>query len=128
MHPTRRTVKTALRAFGSFDSDPAGVHGGNFRGIACRRHYAMVQLMHSRRFDRPIVVTRHARLRMDERNISEAELLSVIDTGETRYKDVAHLWAFKHIAERNDNLVCAVLVLEDAVVVKTVMHHFSLEV
>jgi len=28
--------------------------------------------------------------------------------------------------ERCDNLVCAVLVLEDAVVVKTVMHHFAL--
>ncbi|MDD2989210.1 MAG: DUF4258 domain-containing protein [Zoogloea sp.] len=84
--------------------------------------------MHSHRFDRPIILTRHARLRMDERNISEAELLSVIDTGETRYKDAVHLWAFKHIAERADNLVCAVLVLEDAVVVKTVMHHFSLEV
>lgn len=83
--------------------------------------------MHSRRFDRPIILTRHARLRMDERNISEAELLSVIDTGETRYKDDSHLWAFKHIAERADNLVCAVLVLEDSVVVKTVMHHFSLE-
>ncbi|MBL0284581.1 MAG: DUF4258 domain-containing protein [Zoogloea sp.] len=83
--------------------------------------------MHSRRFDRPIILTRHARLRMDERNISEAELLAVIDTGETRYKDASHLWAFKHIAERADNLVCAVLVLEDSVVVKTVMHHFSLE-
>ena len=83
--------------------------------------------MYSRRFDRPIILTRHARLRMDERNISEAELLAVIDTGETRYKDVSHLWAFKHIAERADNLVCAVLVLEDSVVVKTVMHHFSLE-
>ena len=87
----------------------------------------MVQAMHSRRFDRPIILTRHARLRMDERNISEAEWLAVIDTGETRYKDASHLWAFKHIAERADNLVCAVLVLEDSVVVKTVMHHFSLE-
>ncbi len=83
--------------------------------------------MHSRRFDRPIILTRHARLRMDERNISEAELLAVIDTGETRYRDASHLWAFKHLAERADNLVCAVLVLEDSVVVKTVMHHFSLE-
>ena len=51
-----------------------------------------------------------------------------LKSGETRYKDAVHLWAFKHIAERADNLVCAVLVLEDAVVVKTVMHHFSLEV
>ena len=57
----------------------------------------MVQAMHSRRFDRPIILTRHARLRMDERNISEAELLAVIDTGETRYKDASHLWAFKHM-------------------------------
>ncbi len=29
--------------------------------------------------------------------------------------------------QRADNLVCAVLVLEDVVVVKTVMHHFTLE-
>ena len=106
---------------------PRGCIGG-FRGAASLHRYAMVQAMHSHRFDRPIILTRHARLRMDERNISEAELLSVIDTGETRYKDAVHLWAFKHIAERADNLVCAVLVLEDAVVVKTVMHHFSLEV
>jgi hypothetical protein len=27
--------------------------------------------------------------------------------------------------ERHDNLLCAVLVLEDRVVVKTVMHHFT---
>lgn len=87
----------------------------------------MVQAMHSRRFDRPVILTRHAALRMQERNISATDLLAVIDTGETRYKDETHLWAFKHIAERDDNFVCAVLVLEDAVVVKTVMHHFSLE-
>jgi len=64
---------------------------------------------------------------MDERNITEAELLAVIGTGETRYKDSSHLWAFKHLVGRTDNLVCAVLVLEDSVEVKTVMHHFSLE-
>lgn len=83
--------------------------------------------MHSCRFDRPVILTRHARLRMDERHISEAELLAVINTGETHYKDASHLWAFKHLAGRADNLVCAVLVLEDSIVVKTVMHHFSLE-
>ncbi len=32
--------------------------------------------------------------------------------------------AFKHIATRSDNLICAVLVLENAVVVKTVMNNF----
>ena len=63
---------------------------------------------------------------MSERNIADAMLLEVIDRGETRYRDSTHLWAFKDFPERNDNLLCAVLVLEDAVVVKTVMHHFSL--
>ena len=63
---------------------------------------------------------------MAERNISEALLLDVIDNGETRYSDAMHLWAFKEYPERHDNLLCAVVVLEDAVVVKTVLHHFTL--
>ena len=83
--------------------------------------------MFSTRFNRPLVFTRHALQRMEERGISPAELRAVVDTGSTRYKDATHLWAFQHIAGRDDNLVCAVLVLEDAVVVKTVMHHFTLE-
>jgi len=63
---------------------------------------------------------------MIERNVSDQMLLEVIDLGETRYRDETHLWAFKEFPERNDNLVCAVVVLENAVVVKTVMHHFSI--
>ncbi len=51
----------------------------------------------------------------------------LIHTGETRFKDPTHLWAYKNLPGRTDNLVCAVLVLEDAVVVKTVMHEFVLE-
>jgi hypothetical protein len=82
--------------------------------------------MFSVRFQRKVIATRHARLRMAERDISEAMLLEVIDLGETRYRDSAHLWAFREFPERNDNLLCAVLVLEDVVIVKTVMHHFSL--
>jgi hypothetical protein len=53
--------------------------------------------------------------------------MQVIDTGETRFKDPTHLWAYKKLPGRTDNLVCAVLVLENAVVVKTVMHEFVLE-
>ena len=81
--------------------------------------------MFSNRFQRPIVISSHAKIRMVEREISEAMLLEVIDSGDTRYKDTTHLWAFKEFPERHDNLLCAVLVLEDRVIVKTVMHHFS---
>ncbi len=81
--------------------------------------------MFSVRFQRRIVVTRHAQVRMTERLISSEMLVDVIDNGETRYRDATHLWAFKEFPERHDNLLCAVLVVEDAVIVKTVMHHFS---
>lgn len=81
--------------------------------------------MFSTRFQRSIIASSHAKIRMAERGISEAMLLEVIDTGETRYKDITHLWVFKEFPERHDNLLCAVLVLEDCVVVKTVMHHFT---
>jgi hypothetical protein len=81
--------------------------------------------MYSNRFQRPIVISSHAKIRMAEREISEAMLLEVIDSGDTRYKDTTHVWAFKEFPERHDILLCAVLVLEDRVVVKTVMHHFS---
>ncbi len=81
--------------------------------------------MFSVRFQRRVIVSAHARTRMTERAISDAMLLEVIDSGETRYKDISHLWAFKEFPERHDNLICAVLVLEDCVVVKTVMHHFE---
>lgn len=82
--------------------------------------------MFSRRFQRRLVLNRHARDRMTERGITEAVLMEVVDMGETRYRDSTHLWVYKDFPERHDNLLCAVLVLEDAVVVKTVLHHFSL--
>lgn len=84
-----------------------------------------VRNMFSHRFQLPIVISSHAQNRMIERDISAAMLLEVIDSGDTRYKDATHLWAFKEFPERHDNLLCAVLVLEDCVVVKTVMHHFT---
>lgn len=83
--------------------------------------------MFSARFQKPVVLTRHAQLRMAQRSISMQELLLVVDTGDTRSKDDTHLWAFKSLPDRTDNLICAVLVLEDAVIVKTVMHEFVLE-
>lgn len=81
--------------------------------------------MFSVRFQLPVVLSNHAKIRMVERDISAAMLLEVIDSGDARYKDATHLWAFKEFPERHDNLLCAVLVLEDCVVVKTVMHHFA---
>jgi Domain of unknown function (DUF4258) len=83
--------------------------------------------MFSTRFARPVVITAHAVKRMGERHVSDALLLSIIDSGHTKYSDANHLWAWAEVPGRDDNLVCAVLVLENVVVVKTVMHRWELQ-
>lgn len=81
--------------------------------------------MFSVRFNRPVVLTRHAVQRMTERRIDDVLLIRVIDEGEHRFADATHLWAWLAVPNRDDNLLCAALVLDDVVVVKTVMHHWE---
>ena len=81
--------------------------------------------MFSKRFSLPIVLTKHAQERMLERSVTIEQVVEIVDTGETKFADPTHLWAYKALPNRDDNLICAVLVLEDKVVVKTIMHHFE---
>lgn len=83
--------------------------------------------MFSSRYQLEVLVTRHARLRMAERQMDEVTLLDLIETGTERRKDEQHFWLFKHYPSRNDNLLCAAVVVQGALVVKTVMHRFSPE-
>ena len=61
---------------------------------------------------------------MAQRTIGDETLQDLIETGEARYKDDIRLWIAKAYPERDDSLVCAAVVLEEELVVKTVMHHF----
>lgn len=70
--------------------------------------------MFSDRFQKPIIVTDHARNRMIDRGISDAVLLDMVDTGDVRKRDETRVWIAKHFADRNDNLLCAGVVLETA--------------
>ena len=81
--------------------------------------------MFSRRFQRPVIITRHAAERMMARNVTHDEVLRIVDTGLVRYSDAVRLWAWLEVPGRDDNLLCLALVLEDAVLVKTVMHHWE---
>lgn len=81
--------------------------------------------MHSTRFGLPVVLTEHARLRMAKRAISEALLLDIIDTGTARDAGRGHYWLYMEVLGRSDNLLCAAVVMDNAVVVKTVMHHWE---
>lgn len=81
----------------------------------------------SSRFQRVIHVTQHAQKRMLERSIDDDLLFDLIETGELKFKDANHAWIAKFYEDRNDNLICAAVVIEQTVIVKTVMYHFSFE-
>ncbi len=84
-------------------------------------------MMHSSRFNLPVVLTEHARLRMTERNVDSASVLEIIDTGTLKEAGGAHYWLYKHLIDRSDNLLCVAAVIDNAVVVKTIMHHWELQ-
>lgn len=72
-------------------------------------------------------MTAHAVSRTEERSIDHARLLDLIESGETRYKDLTRLWIHKEYPDRNDNRLCAaVLLTEHVLIVKTVMHRFEI--
>jgi len=81
--------------------------------------------MYSERFGKPIVITADAFGRMAVRAISEALLCDLVETGEVRHKDESRIWIAKQYADRADNLLCVAVALETALIIKTVMHHFS---
>ena len=81
--------------------------------------------MHSTRFDLPVVLTEHAKLRMVERNMDMGLVLEIIDTGTLKDAGNAHYWLYKNVTDRADNLLCAAAVIENAVVIKTIMHHWE---
>ncbi len=82
-------------------------------------------MMNSTRFGLPVVLTEHAQLRMAERNISEALVLEIIDTGTHKEAGGPHYWLYKHLIDREDNLLCVAAVVDNVLVVKTVMHHWE---
>ncbi len=83
--------------------------------------------MYSERFHLKVRITRHAMQRMLARSITEVELALIIEEGQTRYKDEKRLWIAYRFEARSDNLLCVPVVLEDELIVKTAMNHFSWE-
>lgn len=81
----------------------------------------------SKRFDKNVWVTKHARESMQRRNIDAAMLERVIEEGEIKRRDKVNLWVFAHIQGRVDNLICAAVDEQAAVVIKTVMVNWELE-
>ena len=83
--------------------------------------------MFSQRFQKNIRLTHHVKARMEKRDISLELLLDLIETGDVRHKSESDLWIFRQYPERPDNLVCPAVVVDQAVIVKTVMVDWTLE-
>ena len=83
-------------------------------------------MMFSQRFQLNVIVTSHARQRMLERDMNEQLLMDIIETGTNKDAGNGHHWIYKHIAGREDNLLCVAAVVDNALVVKTIMHHWEL--
>ena len=83
--------------------------------------------MHSNRFGLPVVLTAHARLRMEERDINAALILDIVETGSLKEAGGLHYWLFKYFPDRADNLLCVAAVIDNVVVVKTIMNHWELQ-
>ena len=84
--------------------------------------------MFCQRFGLDVYFTRHARERMSQRGITDADIEYLLQNGTARYKDTTRLWIAMNFPERNDNLVCIAISLEKKLIIKTVMHHFQWEV
>ncbi|MFT3790175.1 MAG: DUF4258 domain-containing protein [Rudaea sp.] len=70
----------------------------------------------SARFGKNVWITTHARASMTRRNIGIALLEEVIEEGEIKRSSETSLWIFKHVEGRSDNLVCAAVVEQAALV------------
>ncbi len=63
---------------------------------------------------------------MQERDIGAEQVFDIIESGTMRDKDGRRMWIFKAMESRRDNLICAAVVMDDKLVVKTVMVNWEL--
>ncbi len=74
--------------------------------------------------DLPIVLTAHALHRAEQRSIKPEMIQDIVDSGTQQEAAPGHYWFFKAYPERNDNLLCVAAVIDNVLVIKTVMHHW----
>ncbi len=82
-------------------------------------------MLQSKRFDGlEIVLTTHAQQRAFERGISLELIQDIVDSGTQQEAGPGHFWFYKHVPARDDNLLCVAAVMDNVLVIKTVMHHW----
>lgn len=86
----------------------------------------MPESFYSPRFAKNVWLTNHAIEAMAKREVTLPEVKQLIEEGKTQYKDEKHGWVYFEFTHRNDNLVCADIVNDQAVIIKTIMINWQL--
>lgn len=81
----------------------------------------MSEAFESARFAKRVWLTNHAIESMAKRGVTLPEVKRLIEEGQYRVKEASHGWIFHHFESRQDNLVCAAVAIDQAIIVKTVM-------
>ncbi len=81
---------------------------------------------YSPRFAKNVWLANHAIESMAKREITLPEVKQLIEEGSVQYKDNQHGWVYFEFISRNDNLVCAAIINEQAVIIKTMMVNWQL--
>jgi hypothetical protein len=71
-----------------------------------------------------VVLTQHAQQGARERNISRELILDIVDHGQQQEAGSGHFWLYRHVPARDDNLLCVAVVVDNVLVIRTVMHHW----
>ena len=85
-----------------------------------------MQEWYSERFQGLVQLSNHATMRMIERQITINMVGELIESGEIKNKDGKRMWIYKTFDNRRDNLICAAVVLDGKLIVKTLMHNWQL--
>jgi hypothetical protein len=81
----------------------------------------MSDTFQSPRFGKRVWLTNHAIEAMAKRRVTLADVRMLIEQGSLVEKGDGHAWISRHFPMRGDNLVCAAVLLAEAVIVKTIM-------
>jgi hypothetical protein len=81
----------------------------------------MSESFYSKRFGKNVWLTNHAIEAMAKRSITLPEVKVLIELGDYKLVDMSYGWIYYDFPERGDNLVCAAVVEERALIIKTIM-------
>ena len=81
----------------------------------------MSDSFYSDRFCKKVWLTNHAIEMMAKRKITLSDVNVLIEKGEYKNKNTNQGWIYYNFPEREDNLVCAAIINEKTVIIKTIM-------